>query len=355
MPSVRELIDNYQDTVWALLGLHNELTFDDEKKKPLAESAYTSRHTEEVTLPDGAKITPDIHVVVPGGLSVGDIKISFAQDGDDRKKADIEAQLRKYDAALVHLATASKRSKDECGVVLLVHQSRAGSATRFGQSTSFEHNFAVLSYNRTDQAKVYVTLELRHGVLVPAHKHTKLSANPIQINVDVLFRFGDVRFYDAAPPDLYVAEIFWMHILSFLAAEAMNPGDGALPKTVEVEVNKAAQLLADGYSIRQICRNAKQCPSNDQMRRVFVMLKRMHLAKEVSPDRYSVTRVDFRDVRAAFEKRLKKADADDARREARRKATETRRAARRKAREEEKAAKRAKKGNGRQGELFDPS
>lgn len=90
MPNVYEQIDTYQDTVWALLAFHHELTWDDGNRKVLAESTYKARHTEEISLSDGSKITPDIHLAVPAGLPLGDIKMSFAKDGDARKKKEIE-------------------------------------------------------------------------------------------------------------------------------------------------------------------------------------------------------------------------------------------------------------------------
>jgi len=71
MPSsVAHEIDTYMDTVWALLAFTHELTWDDATKKVLAQNKYAVRHTEEIKLGDGSKITPDIHIRVPNGLPI---------------------------------------------------------------------------------------------------------------------------------------------------------------------------------------------------------------------------------------------------------------------------------------------
>jgi hypothetical protein len=44
------------------------------------------------------------------------------------------------------------------------------------------------------------------------------------------------------------------------------------------------------------------------MRRVFKMLEEMKLAKQITPDVYSIQRKAFRDIRKAFEKRLEQAE-----------------------------------------------
>lgn len=342
MPNSAQEIDSYQETVWALLAFHHELVWDDAEKKVLPRSSFTAHHTEMFTLKDGSVITPDIHLLVPGGLPVGEIKMSFAaKDFDKQRKAEIEDQLRRYDAALNELGDHHGVAKDEGCLVLMVHSSRVKQAARFVNGLTFDHRIGVIGYQRTDQTQTFITLDLREGEIAPASKNEKLKNDNVLIRADTLnSEYPDILFYDAEAPDLFVAEIFWTTVLPAKAGKKADK-TGTLPRIVEVGAFDVAKELADGYSIRRLCKNARQSPSATQMRRVMKMFVSMKLAKHIEGDVYAVSRKEIRNIRSSFEKRLLDAEKREAENERRRLQREIKKAAKAKQVEADRAAKKA--------------
>ncbi len=228
---IRDEIDDYRDTIYAIVGFVNLYRFDDETRS-LKEgvTAFQGRKlepsAEKRAKVKGEKVeyvVPDLGIVYEENKGVlGEVKKSFPSE-PEFWLADFE-QLMSYDDDLTGWPTEDEKLENH-DLVLLVHQSRAVAVNEFyqenlGDSIFFERPFVIIRFNRSDERQPYFYFEkigsgslsessldgrLRYGIQVPMGKLVDL--------------YSMVKLYDAEPPLAYVIFIIWEHVVNNRAME----------------------------------------------------------------------------------------------------------------------------------------
>lgn len=138
---IQEEIDNYKDTLYAIIGFMNLYRFDDEsglmrpdvvlfqgrRLSPKLKKAESD--VEQDKSGQSEWVTPDIGILLPTGIGViGEVKTSFPED---RAKwiSDFK-QLMKYDRDLEGWPSASGTVSSH-DIVLILHYSRSVAVRKF--------------------------------------------------------------------------------------------------------------------------------------------------------------------------------------------------------------------------------
>lgn len=323
--AITKAVDSYKETVWSMLALIHELTWDATLRQVRTDVVHL--HGAAHARPKGDSVTPDLSLVVGSDFIVlGDVKMSFATDGKGRAK--IAEQLQKYDEAATELARVRAVNGAEIGTLLLTHHTRKIDAADYLQSHSDfapVHPFAVVSYVRTDQAQVFISLERSYGQIVPkARDDAFRRVRSIKLE-HVLVRFGGVAFYDADPPLALVLTMMWDRVFSQMigensfarAAEMAGEGDGGIIESnggkdehptaaseqggpgksrrsgilLKVEADAVGTTLRDRFSLRSVDKSLPGAPRQALVTRALQTLVQLGLAQAVegTPGAYQVT------------------------------------------------------------------
>ena len=172
----RNKIDDYLNTVYAIIGFLNTYKYEIEKIG------------KEIVVFQGRKlfldksldnlVTPDLGLSISDsdGL-VGEVKYSFPAD----KELWINTfrQIKKYESILRGWPTGTGDVKD-FDIVLLVQQSRSRSVvdyylTKLKEEEKIKKTFAILEFNRSSQGKEYFHFRIEYGTLSNSIINEKLS------------------------------------------------------------------------------------------------------------------------------------------------------------------------------------
>lgn len=171
---LKNAIDSYQDSLYAIVGFMNLYRYDDEAARMKEDVVlFQGRQLtpvkidaeEQSTIVDSPEyVTPDIGIALPDDSGVlGEVKASFPEDRSlwirDFK------QLMKYDQDLTGWPNASGSVKAH-DVVLLLHFSRSVAVRKFyeerkGGEISFTRPFCIIEFHRITQAKEYFSLRIQ--------------------------------------------------------------------------------------------------------------------------------------------------------------------------------------------------
>lgn len=261
---IREEVDNYKDTIYAIVGFMNLFRYDDESKSMrdnilLFQGCKLYPRVEEENAEDernnnGEYITPDIGIVLSEDYGIiGEVKCSFPRDNTLWK--DDFVQLMKYDRELNGWPTITGNIKTH-DVVLLTHYSRAVAVKKYfeeNEEFSFKRPFSIIEYNRFTQSKEFFSLRLQYGNISESIIGKRLEVGiPIPMNV-FINAYSRYKLYDAKPPLPYLLEIIWTNIIALRAAE--NPKFPTLRSNqkieVEIELNELTDLLYQQFTFYQ--------------------------------------------------------------------------------------------------------
>ena len=266
--AIKDKIDDYTDTIYAIVGFINFYRFDPSRKtirddvlvfQGIRLSFDVQDETDE-TKTIAKEVTPDLLVHGPGQVAiVGEVKKSFP--ADEEHWWDDFRQLLSYDNDL-------KGWPNEKGVVpthdivLLIHQSRAMAVRRFRQNNAtkmpFRHPFVMIEFNRSDERQPYIFFRTVDGSLsVPAVDRQLQDGVPVPMQI-LLKVYSTVAFYDSEPPLPYMLNMIWTHAL---LPEVEDRRPGALAKLrrnqkidVHVTVSEITHALSEAFSYRQLNR-----------------------------------------------------------------------------------------------------
>jgi hypothetical protein len=268
---IRDRIDDYKDTIFAITGFINLYRFDKQTRQ--LRSDIVAFQGRRLVRPNGGPVTPDLGVLhSPMEESVlGEVKKSFPQNED--LWMDDFRQLMSYDEDLGGWPTASGKVPHH-DVVLLLHQSRAAKVTRFYESRKggeivFHRPFVVVEFNRADERKPYLFLRIVDGHLSASEVNAQLTDGvPVPLSV-LLEIYSKVKLYDAEPPLPYLMELIWTNVVTLKASE--NEKFGRLRKNqrldVEFTVDEITTALHQGYSFHSLSgvegNNGPQIPKKE--------------------------------------------------------------------------------------------
>lgn len=247
-------IDDYQDSVFAIIGFANFYRFDDATKTMRddvlvfqgrrftpspAKAVNSDGHTVEF-------VTPDVGILLSTNSGVlAEVKKSFP--ADEQHWIDDFQQLMAYDDDLTGWpsATGTVPAHD---VVLLVHWSRGRAVCKFyeknqGGTIRFSRPFCIVEFNRSNERQAYFSFRSATGNLSHADVNAKLE-NGVQVPMHALTRaYSEIKIYDHEPPLAYMLHLIWEQVINAKASE--NPKYPALKKRQRIDVEVTVEEVVD--------------------------------------------------------------------------------------------------------------
>lgn len=291
--SIRNQVDSYKDTLWAVLALIHELCWDDKARKTVADAVHLHGKAQ---LADGnpAAVTPDIALIVDGQGVVAEVKLSFSE----QIRKDAVDQLMKYDrVASTWLAKDGLCAGGAVCTILLTHNSRKVDAEDYlkaHKDFSPINPFAIVASAHVSQADEYISLERRYGTLVPKTKDAKLRKT-VSVKLDhIINRYGNIHFYDADPPLAHLLLVMWDVLFpSLLSEESFARTDGEAEEKKHPEIKTTAGTLVDklrgGFSMRLLEPSLPGKPETRQVTEALDRLVQFGLAKKGKQDHYVIS------------------------------------------------------------------
>jgi len=278
--------DDYQDSVFAIIGFANFYRFDDTTRtmRPdviVFQGRRLTPSPAKAVNSDGNPVefvTPDVGVLLPSNSGVlAEVKKSFP--ADETHWFDDFKQLSAYDDDLTGWPSASGTVTAH-DVVLLVHWSRGRAVCKFydrhqGREIQFQRPFCIVEFNRSNERQAYFSFRTAKGNLSDSAVNTKLE-NGIQVPMLALTReYSEIKIYDSEPPLAYMLHLIWEQVINNKASE--NPKYPALRRKqridVEVSVEEVVNELHERFSFRRLHTQASdrqpKIPKAEWVQRAF--------------------------------------------------------------------------------------
>jgi len=244
-------IDNYSDSIFAIVGFMNFYRYDDDLRKirddvlvfqgrRLTPSKPKNHDGEDI-----AFVTPDLGVLLPNDYGVlAEVKRSFPKDtkfwmGDFR-------QLMSYDDDLTGWPSRSQKV-DSHDIVLLLHQTRAISVKDFYEQNQAEikitRPFCIIEFNRDSEGQEFFFFRTVAGAVSQKSLAERLRKGiPVPMSI-YLVQYSTIKLYDASPPLPYLLELIWTHIVAFKVSN--TPGYKIPSKNQKVKVEVTPDEICD--------------------------------------------------------------------------------------------------------------
>ena len=250
--NLKNKIDDYLNTVYAIIGFLNTYKFEMEK------------HNKDIIIFQGRKlwldktnenfVTPDFGLTLNevNGL-VGEVKYSFPSD--KKLWVDTFTQIKKYEQIVTGWPT-SIGNISEFDIVLLVQQSRSRAVIDYYLKTLPEKHrinktFAILEFNRASQGKEYFHFRIEHGTLTNKHVENKFRQGlyvPYEIYIS---KYSTIKIYDTEPPLPLLLQLIYDCVIDKLK------GDGKFKKMtkktkqiVVITSHELTKTLREVYSFK---------------------------------------------------------------------------------------------------------
>lgn len=251
----RVAIDDYADTVHAIIGFVNLYLIDDTYQQRPEVKGFQGRRLTPLSLeqePIESKVdhyvTPDLGVVIEGKKGIlGEVQKNFPKD-DTERGMQVFGQLRGYDQDLIGWPVASKKVESH-EIVLLVHLTTSVLAKDFYEQKlqkkgiAFKHPFSIVEFSRFEQMQEFFLFRAVLGKPTEIGGEEKLKFGvPVPMRV-FLHEYAKIKLYDAQPPVPYLADLIWTHIVTSIASE--NPSFEHLRKNQKIEVTLAIDDVVD--------------------------------------------------------------------------------------------------------------
>ncbi|MBU0765903.1 MAG: hypothetical protein KJ607_13845 [Bacteroidetes bacterium] len=238
---IREEINNYHDTINAIVGFMNIYRYND-REKELRKDVYVfqGRKFDVPEVEEVDFVTPDIAINLPTGAGiVGEVKHTFPKN--EKYWISTFEQLLKYDNNLIGWFTDDEKI-DLHDIVLLCHTSRSRKVKKFYEERSteeikFERPFVIIEYFEFEQNKRFIQFRKEHGNLSDSEVNERLEFG-IPIPMDKLIDiYSTIKLYDSEPPIAYLLYLIWIHIIIDKAVEN--------PKFRKLRINQTLEVTVD--------------------------------------------------------------------------------------------------------------
>ena len=252
---IQNRIDNYFQTIIAIVGFMNFYKFDSDQDPILLFQGRRLKPSGNGSdEPDF--VTPDIGIMLPNSTGVlGEVKHTFPKD----KKFWIDAfnQVLKYDDDLTGWPNEKKIVSNH-DLVLLTHTSRSRAVVNFYREKkeagdiSFNRPFSIVEYNLVSERKNYFFFRIEEGVISDEQVNAKLQEGvPVPMTV-LLFNYAAVKLYDDKPEVPYLMYLIWNHVVLEKASELEQFRN--LRKNQKIDVTLSIDEIVDtlrmGFSFR---------------------------------------------------------------------------------------------------------
>jgi len=260
--SFEERINDYTDSIFAIIGFVNLFRFDDATQTTREDiKIFQGRRMQTSSsnkISPNTEVTPDFCIQDSNNKGiVGEVKKSFPKKQDFWM--DDFKQLMSYDDDLLNWLTDSGKIDDH-EIVLLPEQSRARAVIRYfeehkDKDIKFTKNFIIIEFNRNDQAEAYfffrkeygsfkyfsvIDSRLEEGVMVPL-----IKLMPI---------YEKIKLYDSRPPLPYLIFLIWENVIMLRASTdehfASLRRNSKLP--IDITIDEIVEELHDNYSFKKL-------------------------------------------------------------------------------------------------------
>jgi hypothetical protein len=256
----RDKVDDYKDTVFAIIGFGNLFRFDN-KTQSMDESVKLAQGREFRTSssnrisPDNI-VTPDLCIQIGNDKGIAaEVKISFPKNQEHW--ADDFNQLMKYDDNLENWWTADSKIQNH-DIVLLPHPSRSVMVEEYFQKQSsqgevkFERPFSIVEFNRSDQSNGYYFFRKRSGEMKADEEIAEKLKYGIQVPTEkLMLNYEKHKLYDSKPPMPYLLHIIWESIILRFASDSQDLSQSRKTKIeIVTSVEKITKELYDNCSFK---------------------------------------------------------------------------------------------------------
>lgn len=316
---LQDRMDDYTDTIFAIVGFVNFYRFDDETRQMrddvmVFQGRRLTPSPAKATTAKGDKIdyvTPDLGVVHGQARGVlGEAKHSFPRDR--QFWIDDFRQLMAYDDDLTGWPCLGGRVEQH-DVVLLTHLTNVVAVCDYYQQkhsqgeVTFARPFAIVSFGRVERRQPSFHFEKRLGSISDKGLDERLRQGvPVLMSV-LQDAYSTVKLYDAKPPLPYMAQLIWEHVATPRASE--HPRFPSLRKNQRLEVPLTIEQIADelhkGFSFRTLApdrtEREPQVPRKKWCVEACEALVGGAAAKWAEPDSKEAVTVYFRKVDSVLE------------------------------------------------------
>ena len=224
--SIPDEVNDYSETVNALLGFAALVVYDRDERRPDTEFGFGRKMTTSSQNRVGplSEVTPDL--VVQKSLQFGivvEAKKSLPQDRS-RWGRHVE-RLRKYDDNLKGWWTQDE-IMSQYGTVMLIHQSRGRAFIRFLEDIRNEDADAVgsatsvVEFNRSDETTTFYFYRLEFGEINDDEINVKLDEGASAPIEEIRRSFPNIQYYDAKPPTVLLLTHLWTDMFPSFLEEA---------------------------------------------------------------------------------------------------------------------------------------
>lgn len=292
---IRDRIDDYFDTVLAILGFCSLWLFDKTTQKNRPEiktfqgrvfNSLNNNNTSNFS----NEVCPDLGIVISEDSGIlGEVKKNFPKDGEERR-GKIFDQLKSYDQELEGWPTINGKLKSH-NIVLLVHLTTSRRAQDYYAEKmkqghlKFVRPFSICQFTRSDQRAFYFFFQVVNGNINNPQSNIDLY-NGVQVPMDALSElYAKSKLYDAEPPLCYLLHLIWEHVVIPIASE--NENFGRLRKNSKLEiivkVEDMVERLYEGFSFihwhKYYPERQPQIPKKEWIQRACSFLVKVGKAK----------------------------------------------------------------------------
>jgi len=251
-----EKIDNYRQTLEAIISFSHVLRWDDDKKEFKPNSyGFIARQmdtSENNRINPKNEIFPDLIVQLDENYGiVGEVKKSFPQNKNHWKN-DFN-QLQKYDDDLKGWKTPREYIKTS-DIILLTHYKIKVDVSDYleekisNNDLFFNKNFSAIAFSRVQEMKTILTLEKFYGKLFDTVLDERFR-RIVRVPLNKVIPLSDIKFYDDKPELSYMMEILWNKIFSqYPKMEEFMESGGIKIMNIEVNIDDLTQKLRSQFT-----------------------------------------------------------------------------------------------------------
>lgn len=252
--SLKNKIDDYLNTVYAIIGFLNTYKFEMEKaNKDIVLFQGRKLWLDES---NGNFVTPDFGLSINeiSGL-VGEVKYSFPSD--KKLWIDTFTQIKKYDQIISGWPTSSG-NVSEFDIVLLVQQSRSRSVIdyylkKLPAKDKVNKTFAILEFNRASQGKEYFHFRIEHGTLSDKQVSKKFMEG-LYVPYDIyITKYSTIKLYDTEPPLPLLLQLIYDCVIDQLKGEGkFKKMTKKTKQLVTINSHHLTKTLKEVYSFKRL-------------------------------------------------------------------------------------------------------
>jgi hypothetical protein len=272
----REKIDNYNNTVYAIIGFLNTYTHE-LKSKGNGVVIFQGRklyYSEE----DLQFVTPDMGLTIDQKSGVvGEVKCSL--DKDQKNWIDHFRQLKNYEKISIGWPTDSGKVS-EFDVVLLIEHSRSRALKDYYEraldsALKLTRPFIIIEFNRSSQQKEFFFFRIEYGELSNKLLHKKFY-DGINVAMEIFVKqYSTIKIYDVEPELPVMLQLINDCVVDKQVREGKyRKLTRKNTQPVEITVQGITDTLKEVYSFKRLHnvkynRNQPEFPKTEWVKKAF--------------------------------------------------------------------------------------